>query len=130
MRRSDHATELPDLSNALAVEFNLVGLYIAQISDKLRTGICTHFLTSASRTGRHCSRRFLSEISRLLAAGNWLLFLLMPRAQQIHIKPHGSGHSRRQLPKERIAGVNVGSLAVLRLEQPALLRVLARIMAG
>ncbi len=61
MRRSDHATELPDPSNALAVEFNLVGLYVAQISDKFRTGVCTHFLTLASRTGRHCSRRFLSE---------------------------------------------------------------------
>ena len=69
MRRSDHATELPDPGNALAVEFNLVGPYVAQISDKSRTGVCTHFLTSASRTGRDCFRRFLSEISRLLATG-------------------------------------------------------------
>src|SRR5260370_34505960 len=54
----------------------------------------------------------------------------MPRAQQIHMQPHGARYAGRQLPEERVPRVDISSLAVLRPQQSALLRVLAGIMAA
>ena len=53
----------------------------------------------------------------------------MPRGQQIDIQPNCSGYSRRQLPEEGVRGIDVQTLPVLRLQQSALLRLLARIVA-
>src|SRR5580698_1232626 len=53
----------------------------------------------------------------------------MPGAQQIHIKPHCSWNSSRQLPEERVSRIDISSLAIPRLQQSTLLRVFAGIMA-
>src|SRR3984957_21202231 len=54
--------------------------------------------------------------NRKLQTGNWLLL----GTQQIHIQPHRSRHSRRQLTKERISCIDKNSLAIVCLQQPAL----------
>src|SRR5580692_8786456 len=61
-----------------------------------------------------------------LATDNWLLL----GTQQIHIQPHRSRHSRWQLTKERISCIDKNSLAIVCLQQPALLRILTRIMTA
>src|ERR1035441_4372961 len=47
---------------------------------------------------------------------------------QIHKQPHRSRHARRQLPEECISRVDIGSLAVVRDKQSALLFAFSRIV--
>src|SRR5271156_1707566 len=54
----------------------------------------------------------------------------MSRTQQVHIKPDRSWHPRRQLAEESVSRVDIGSLAVLRAQQAALLRRFSGIMAS
>src|ERR1039457_7064332 len=58
------------------------------------------------------------------------LFGPMSHAQQVHVKTDGSGYTERQLAEEGISGVQVVSLSILRQQQPAFLRRLARIVAS
>src|SRR5271165_547998 len=58
------------------------------------------------------------------------LLWLMAHAQQIHIKADRSGHAERQLPEERVSGIDVVALAVLRHQQAAFLWLLVRIIRG
>src|SRR5579863_251599 len=81
---------------------------------------CIEFLYS-SRSRAYCS------VYWQLRTRNWLLF---SGAQQIHIQPHRSGHARRQLAEEGVAGVDVNSLAIFRPQQPAFLRIFSRIVAA
>src|SRR3984957_17539203 len=64
--------------------------------------------------------------NRKLQTGNWLLL----GTQQIHIQPHRSRHTRRQLPEERVSRVDINPFAILRLQQAAFLRSFARIMTA
>src|SRR5271166_1945578 len=50
------------------------------------------------------------------------LLWLMAHAQQVHIQANGARHAERQLAEECVSGVDVMALAVLRHQQPALLR--------
>src|SRR6202023_1149160 len=56
--------------------------------------------------------------------------LILSRAQQIHVQTHRPGNACGQLAEEGVAGVDIGSLAVLRPQQAALLRVFSRIVTG
>src|SRR5208337_599754 len=58
------------------------------------------------------------------------LLCFMSHAQQVHVETYGARHTKGQLPEEGISGVHVVALAILRQQQPALLRRLARIVAG
>src|SRR6202140_3487367 len=72
------------------------------------------------------------SIRLLLGTRYWILRtalpLLVSRAQQIHEQPHCSGNARGELPEKCIARVDVRSLAVLRPQQAALLRIFSRIV--
>src|SRR5271165_1375655 len=52
----------------------------------------------------------------------------MSHAQQVHVQANRARNSKRQLAEESIAGVDVIALAVLRQQQAAFLRLLARII--
>src|SRR5271165_3471925 len=56
------------------------------------------------------------------------LLWLMAHAQQVHIKANGAGHTERQLAEKGISRINVVTLAELRHQQAALVRLLAGVV--
>src|ERR1019366_1987730 len=71
-----------------------------------------------------------SPTPRISSGWSGGLFGLMSHAQQVHVETDGSGYTERQLAEEGISGVQVVSLAILRQQQAAFLRRLARIVAS
>jgi hypothetical protein len=57
-----------------------------------------------------------------------LMSIFVPSAQQIYIEPYRTRDSRGQLPEKCVPRIDIYSLAVLRFQQAALLRILAGIM--
>src|SRR6185312_8892644 len=55
---------------------------------------------------------------------------LMSRAQQVHVKAHRARHPVRQLPEERIAGIDVSSFAELCAQHSTLQRLLTRVVGS
>jgi hypothetical protein len=56
------------------------------------------------------------------------LLLFVSRAEKVHVQPHRPRHTRRQLPEKCVSRIDINPLAVLRPQQPALLRVFPRIV--
>src|SRR5580704_12633738 len=98
-----------------------IGVFVLRASSSIPAALINSFSRSPVII-QSVSRNWPASVSRLLRR------LVFAETQQIRKQPISSRHTLGQLPIQRQSDINISALACLRHQQPALLRILLRIM--